>query len=275
MPHATRMRAMVTLAAAVVAGWLASLPARSSAADAPYVVIRDVVYASDESGPLRADIYQPVGEGPFPAVLCIHGGAWFSGDKSFAAAIAQTVVGQNYVAVAVNYRLAPRHKFPTQIEDCRKALDWVRKHAAGYKIDPERLAAWGYSAGGHLAALLGTDGGRLRAVVVGGAPCDFRNVPPDSPRLAFWLGGTRGEFPAAYEAASPAAFVSPDDPPMFFYHGGRDPLVDVSESTAMQRLLKGSRVAVQVYVLPEAGHVRAFLDRAARREAARFLSRHL
>ena len=128
-----------------------------------------------------------------------------------------------------------RTQFPAQIYDCQAAVRWLRANAAKYKIDPDRIGGYGYSAGGHLVALLGAlddddfrepglpadaPSARLQVVVAGGAPCDFRALPADSKRLAYWLGGTPAEKPDAYRDASPANYVTADDPPMFFFHGG-------------------------------------------------------
>ncbi|MHC4180662.1 MAG: alpha/beta hydrolase fold domain-containing protein [Planctomycetota bacterium] len=261
--------------AALLAGYAAVSAPRAAAAEASYETIRDIVYAPRKDEPLRADVYRPTGQGPFPGVLCVHGGAWAVGNKNHMASIARRLAEAGYTAVSINYRLAPKHKFPAQIEDCRQALLWVRKNAKQHKIDPKRLGAWGYSAGGHLVALLAVSDTGLQAVVAGGAPCDFRKVPPDSRKYAFWLGGTRRKLPKVYESASPANFVSPDDSPIFFYHGQRDRLVRLSQPTAMAAELKKSGVAVELLAIPETGHLAAFLNRAAQSEGIKFLDKHL
>ncbi len=266
---------VTAIPAAVLAGCVAVSAAPALAAEPAYETIRDLVYASRNDQPLRADVYRPTGQGPFPAVLCVHGGAWMFGSKSHVAGIARRLAEAGYTAVAVNYRLAPKHKFPAQLEDCRAALLWMRKDAKQHKIDPNRLAAWGYSAGGHLVALLGASGTGLKAVVAGGAPCDFRQTPPDSPKFAFWLGGTRGRLPKVYRSASPANFVSPDDPPMFFYHGQRDSAVRLDQPTAMVAKLKRSGVTAKMYVIPDSGHLGAFFNRKALAEGIKFLDKHL
>jgi acetyl esterase/lipase len=260
---------------ALLAGCVVLPAAHALAAEPPYETIRNLVYAPREDEPLRADIYRPTGEGPFPGVLCVHGGAWTVGNKNQLAGIARRLAEKGYAAVAINYRLAPKHKFPAQIEDCRAALLWIQENAKQHKIDPHRLGAWGYSAGGHLVALLGASGTGLKAVVAGGAPCDFRGMPPDSQKLAFWLGGTRRELPRVYQAASPIDFVSADDPPMFFYHGQRDRVVSVAHPTEMAAELKRSGVTAKLYVVPDAGHLRAFLDPSAVAEGIQFLDEHL
>jgi len=246
-----------------------------AAAEAGCQVTRNVVYVERSDEVLHADIYQPDGEGPFPAVLCVHGGAWVVGSKNYVGVIAELLAHHGYTAVAVDYRLAPRYRFPAQIEDCRQAVTWMRQHAEPYKIDTDRLAAWGYSAGGHLVLLLGLEKAGLKAVVAGGAPCDFREMPPDSLQLAFWLGGSRRQFPEVYRAASPAAMVSRDAPPIFFYHGEKDSLVRIDQPTAMVRFLKQAGANGEMYVVPQAGHVGAFLNRDALAAGVKFLDKHL
>lgn len=264
---------------------------RVASAEEPPQPQRGVVYATRGDEPLEADIYLPAGEGPFPAVLVVHGGAWRSGSRTQMTFVAERLAESGYVAVAISYRLAPRHKFPAQIEDCKSAVRWMRAHAKDYKIDPDQIAGWGYSAGGHLVALLGTtdaddglEGGdakpgdpstRLQAVIAGGAPCDFREAPEESTQLAFWLDGARKDNPKAYEQASPRAYVTADDPPIFFYHGDADKLVQMASPEAMAADLKAAGVATRLYVIPKAGHIQAIFDGAAGKEAIAFLDEHL
>jgi triacylglycerol lipase len=185
--------------------------------------------------------------------------------------------------------LAPKHPVPAQIEDCKSAVRWMRKQAGQYKIDGQRIGALGYSAGGHLVALLGAtdescglegadaDGTstRLQCVVAGGAPCDFRDVPTEDRQLAFWLGGTRADRPQLYELASPAHFVTRDDPPMLFFHGGADSLVPIAGARAMVEKLTAVGVPTRLYNVEDTGHMRAFFDDGAHRESIKFLSKHL
>ena len=259
---------------AILAGMTAPPPA-ARGADADYDVLRDVAYARRGDLALRADVYRPTGKGPFPAVLCIHGGAWTFGTKSQMAGIAEQLAEHGYAAVAINYRLAPQFKFPAQIDDCRAALQWMRQHAAEYKIDADRLAAWGYSAGGHLAALLGATGAGLQAVVPGGAPLDFDYLGQQNDRLAFWLGGTASQVPEVYKAASALRAVSAGAPPMFLYTGQCDHVVHTEQAEAMAARLKQLGVEVAIYIVPDAGHIRAFADKQARAKAIEFLDEHL
>jgi triacylglycerol lipase len=257
---------------------------------------RDIVYAERSDGAeavkLLCNIHVPPGDGPFPAVLCVHGGAWRLGNKDHMRHVVARLIPRGYVAVSINYRLAPKHPFPAQQQDCHDALRWMHANADKYQIDAQRIAALGYSAGAQmvmLEALTGVQadrpawasnsddwpGVRLRAVVAGGTPCDFRGLPQDSGGLAYWLGGTRREFPDRYVAASPAAFVSADAPPTYFFHGEDDVLVPRGGVVALAEQLRKAGVVVQVDLIPENGHLTAFFNDQAYDRAIDFLDRHL
>ncbi len=255
--------------------WLAGACPEAHSAESAYQVVRNVTYATRDDGELKADIYCPAGTGPFPAVICIHGGAWFSGGRYQMMLVGRQLAERGYVAIAIAYRLAPKHKFPAQIEDCQEAVKWATKWAGQYKIDAGRIAAWGYSAGGHLAALLGVSDPQIKAVVAGGAPCDFRQLPADARTLAYWLGGTRSEMPDVYRSASPAALIKPNSPPFFFYHGEADNLVPLKQPKDMIAALKQAGVEAQLHMVPKAGHIAAFLDRQCIEAAIDFLDKHL
>ncbi|MEE2705552.1 MAG: alpha/beta hydrolase [Planctomycetota bacterium] len=247
---------------------------------------RGVTYAERGEEKLQSDIYLPPGDGPFPGVLMVHGGAWRTGERWHMHRDAEALAENGYTVVNISYRLAPRHKFPAQIEDCREALRWMRTNARQYKINPGRIGGYGYSAGGHLVALLGTaddpaqtnPGGadrpsaRLQAVVAGGAPCDFNWIGANSPVLAYWLGKTRGQNPEVYRLASPLTFVTRDDPPMFFYHGAIDVLVPKGSPTRMRDQLKQMGVRSELLLLNGSGHIAAFLSQKALPQAIEFLN---
>jgi triacylglycerol lipase len=262
----------------------------ANAAEPAVDVMRNRVYAERESGSLSADIYIPQDSGPFPAVLVVHGGAWTMGSRSQLAAVAMALAKKGYTAAAISYRLAPKDPFPAQIYDCQAAVRWLRENAGEFKIDPTRIGGFGYSAGGQLVALLGTLGdddfreegvpadapsARLQAVVAGGAPCDFRLMPANNTQLSYWLGGTRADKPDAYRTASPAAFITADDPPMFFFHGERDHLVPIRSPRRMVELLAGAGVAAEMHTIPDAGHIEALFDRDSLKMALAFADRNL
>jgi acetyl esterase/lipase len=269
---------------------LALLFVANATAEPSIDVLRNREYIKRDSGPLAMDIYMPQGAGPFPGVLVVHGGAWTMGSRVQLAAIANALAEHGYTAATVSYRLAPKHPFPAQLYDCQAAVRWMRQHAAELKLDPAHVGGFGYSAGGQLVALLGTLGddefremgvpndapsARLQAVVAGGAPCDFRPLPANSTRLAYWLGGTPAEKPDAYRTASPAAFITPDDPPMFFFHGARDLLVPAHSPQRMVALLTAAGVGAEMHLIKDAGHIEALFDRNTLDLALAFADQHL
>lgn len=251
-------------------------------------IVRDLTYVERGEQKLLADIYVPRGEGPFPGVLMVHGGGWISGAKWQMARHTQVIAAHGYTVASIQYRLAPLDKFPAQIEDCKEAVRWMRRNAEKYKLDASRIAGYGYSAGGHLVCLLGvTDASagleglavdekdapstRLQAVVAGGAPCNFEYIPANSNALAFFLGGSRREKPEAYRLASPTSFASKDDPPVFFFHGADDQLVPRISPEALKKQLHDVGVRTEMYIVPDKGHIAAFLDNQTALEALKFL----
>lgn len=253
-------------------------------------VLRSRTYVTRDSGPLEADIYMPHAPGMYPGMIVVHGGAWRIGTRAQLAGMASRFAEHGYTAVAISYRLAPAAKFPAQIYDCQAAVRWMRSHAAEFKIDPQRIGGFGYSAGGHLVALLGTladnqlrEAGiaadapstRLQCVLAGGAPCEFRNLPANSQTLAYWLGGTRAVQPANYRDASPANFVTSDDPPMYFFSGEDDFLVPIAGPRRMVSVLQAAGIEAEMYTVRQSGHIAALFDRGALERAMRFADQHL
>jgi acetyl esterase/lipase len=286
-----RRAALIAAGRPALAGLFAGLFATLAFGAEKFSESRDVTYVERGSGPLKADIFVPAGDGPFPAVLVVHGGAWMSGNKGRMTGIATALAEHGYTACAINYRLAPKDPFPAQIEDCKAAIRFLRKNAATYKIDPGRIAGFGYSAGAHLVALLGvtdptaglegadvpagSESTRIQAVVAGGAPCEFRVLPADNQRLAYWLGGTRAEKPQAYELASPLRFVSKDDPPFFFFHGAADNLVPLASPQEMVKQLTNTGVHATLLTVPGAGHGQTLHDPSVMAAVLEFLDKNL
>ncbi|MCA9260538.1 MAG: alpha/beta hydrolase [Planctomycetales bacterium] len=286
----------------VTHGWLASGVVRwlgvafvfgmcrspACAADKPSVSVREAIPYTEAAGKsLLLDAYVPDTDGDRPAVIVVHGGAWRMGDRKQLAAYAQALASRGCVCFAIDYRLAPEHKFPAQIEDCRSAVKWVRRHAGEYHVDPHRLGAIGYSAGGHLVALLATTGEdadpqtddavdtRLQAVAAGGAPTEFREMENDGAWAEYWLGGTLKTAPEQFTAASPAAFIDADDAPTFFFHGTRDQLVPPAWSAAMHDKLKEKGVKTEMHLVEGANHLTAAINQKALEAACTFLLKEL
>lgn len=275
-----------------------AMPVESAKA-ASIVVDEEILFASPDGVPLRCDVYRTAPtEGARPAVLVIHGGGWSTGDKWTMSGPARQIASAGLVAVAINYRLAPAHPFPAQLDDVRLAFDWVRTNADKYGIDPTRIGLFGYSAGGHLAAMLAVltdepvavqqatsdlapDHPLLRqpvrpaAVVAGGAPCDFRDLPLDNTILAYFFGGSRREKPAAYRNASPTAHASRNDVAIQFLHGGSDLLVPPRTARQLFEKHRDLGVPSQWHELDDLGHLFAFLSPDLRSRAVRYLAEEM
>lgn len=266
---------------------------------AKMIVDQDVVFASPDGATLRCDIYRTAStESLRPAVLVIHGGGWSTGDKWTMAGPARQMASAGLVAVAINYRLAPDHPFPAQLDDVRLAFDWIRANADTYDIDPTRIGVFGYSAGGHLAAMLAVMADepvatqqatsrlaedhpllhqpvRPAAVVAGGAPCEFRTLPPDNTILAYFFGGSRREKPSLYRNASPTAHASHNDVAILFLHGAGDLLVPPRSARQLFEKHRELGVSSQWYELDDLGHLFAFLSPDLRGRAVRYLAEEL
>jgi acetyl esterase/lipase len=242
----------------------------------------NVVYGDSDEPMHRADIFQPrerLAGSRLPGVLFIHGGAWTVGDKRNDMQHAKRLASLGFIVMAINYRLAPADPYPSQIEDCWLALEWLHRHSDELGVDPDSVASWGYSAGGHLSALLATNPKpnvpRLKACVVGGAPCDLTLIPEDSTLLSPVFGGTRESHAQVYIDASPVTHVSSDDPPMFLFHGSKDWLVPPNSSQVMQDALKRHNVPFEYLVVPSKAHLMTFIDRDATERSYQFLCEQL
>jgi acetyl esterase/lipase len=238
----------------------------------------DVTYRSIDGVNLQADVFWPKKDEKHPAVLLIHGGAWSSGDKWHMRDHARQLAQAGYVAATINYRLAPRHKIESQIEDCRAALKWLASQY-DYNVDSDRLGIWGYSAGAHLACLISyrkqEDEPTIGATIAGGTPCDFSNLPEDSQVLALVMGGSPREKPQLYHDIAPINFVSATCPPTFFFHGTKDFIVPPKGSRDMEQKLRECGVNTDYHAVEEQGHLVTFIDAAAKLKAIEFLNKHL
>lgn len=234
----------------------------------------DVVFARPADEPLRLDLALPaVGAGPFPAVVCLHGGGWVGGSRKQMAQTLEVLARRGYVACAPDYRLAPKHRWPACVEDCKAAVRWLRGNAGKYRIDPERIGAVGLSAGGHLACLLGVTeasdalegtGGypdrssKVQAVVSFAAPTDLtaEALQTDEVRvrnLEPLFGGTPRMKPDDYRKASPALYRPRTPPPFLLVHGADDAVVPIAQARAMADVLRQAGGEVRVIELEGEG----------------------
>jgi hypothetical protein len=196
-------------------------------------VERGVTYCERDGVALQMDVYQPeTGEGARPAVLFLHAGAWVMGDKLNTGGIVDfgELLQRGYVVASIDYGLPPDFTFPAQLQNAQCAVRYLRAEAGKHNIDPQRIAVWGASAGGHLAALLGVvdegagfapaggheeQSSRVQAVVDLFGPADLQQPAfvPNTDEIARAVFGAEGAGPSpALERASPVTYVSVDDP---------------------------------------------------------------
>ncbi|MEZ6095208.1 MAG: alpha/beta hydrolase [Pirellulaceae bacterium] len=232
-----------------------------------------IVFYEQDGERLALDVYRPDNDQPYPGVLMLHGGAWAWGSKLHWRRHAIRLAEKGYVVVAANYRLAPKHKFPAQLVDIRNALLWMKSNSETYHIDLERIATFGYSAGGNLALLAATNDVELddcpstneipviRCVIAGGAPSHFGFIDEHSTTLAYWLGGTRRERPEQYAMASPMENLDEtDDVAFFLYHAENDFVVPPSLTSDFCDAARKLGCVTQFVELPRAGHFFGFLN---------------
>jgi acetyl esterase/lipase len=250
----------------------------------------DVPYAS-LSPAQKLDIYLPdEGEGPFPVILSIHGGAFMGCDKSDGQVLPMLEgIKRGYAVVAVNYRLSGEAIFPALAQDAKAAVRWVRTNARQYGFNAERIAAWGGSAGGYQSSMLGTSAGvpeledlnlgnpdqpcNVQAVVSWYGPTDFlkmdeylaasgllappgfRHSEPNSPE-SLLLGQLITEIPDLVKAANPETYLRHDAPPFLLQHGVKDPVVPVQCSIEFAAKLKrvNGESRVELDLIEDAEH---------------------
>jgi acetyl esterase/lipase len=269
MKHATRL--LLTLA--LIAGPLGLAPAQDPsrlfqppetddfAPPAGVTWERDVVYGVAGDRPLHLDVLRPTRRPRtlMPAVIYVHGGAWRFGSKESGLTRNAALALRGYYTVTIEYRLSDEASWPAQINDCKAAVRWLRAHAGELGVDPQRIGAWGHSAGGHLSALLGLTGdrddlegeggncgvsSRVRCVVDMAGPSDLTTVKRAIPTawVSDLLGVPLRENQSLAWQASPVAHASPDDAAFLLLYGTADLLVPVENGEALHAVVREAGV---------------------------------
>ena len=254
-----------------------------------------VEYAAAGDEHLQLNLARPKGEGPFPAVLCIHGGGFRAGNRESYDALCKNLAGRGYVAATATYRLAPKHPFPAAVHDVKAAVRWLRANAAKYQIDPARVGVTGGSAGGHLAQFLAVTAGvaqfegdlgnrdqssAVQCVVNVYGPSDFTKSYGKSVDAAevlpLFLGGNLEQARHRHILASPLYWVTPDAAPTLCIHGTQDKYVAHEQAEWIVERLKAADVEAELLTLEGAGHGFKGADQE-KAEAAMFafFDRHL
>lgn len=239
-------------------------------------VSEGLVYARYGNRTLELDLYRPTAprKKALPGIVCIHGGAWWKGERRNISGIARELAARGFVTVAISYRLSQEAPFPAQIHDCKAAVRWLRANAEEYGIDPTKIGALGTSAGGHLAALLATSGGvdalegtggnseyssAIQAAAPMGAQSDLltdriarRSKDPAAAFYPQFLGGTQEEVPETYRLASPRHHLDSMDPPLYFLTGSLDD--PSTQAEAIREDMTKLGISNGLYVIQNAPH---------------------
>ena len=250
---------------------------------AEVVVEENVTYGKAGESELKLDVARPDGDGPFPAIVFIHGGGWYQGKRQAYRTQIEEAAKRGYVAATISYRLMKFDEkqkettsadpiFPAQIHDAKAAIRWLRANAEKYHVDPNRIGVTGGSAGGHLSLLVGlTDpsaklegesgnpdqSSRVQAVVNVFGPTEMSGCYQKSSVawiFRLFMGGTPDETSQRYQAASPVTYVSKDDPPVLTLHGDRDALVPIEQATILDEKMKAAGATHELLILQGQGH---------------------
>ncbi|MEP6601687.1 MAG: alpha/beta hydrolase [Nitrospirota bacterium] len=239
--------------------------------------IPNLVYKNTNGRQLLLDLYLPAeASGAVPVIIYLHGGGWEQGSRHQCPAFG--LIPEGFAVASIDYRLSREAPFPAQIEDCKAAVRWLRANASKYNLDPDRFGVWGTSAGGHLAALLGTSGGaqelegggdnlqyssRVQAACAVSAPTDLRKfgtnpagaqIGPRAQQVLTNLFGGAENKGALAAMASPIKYVSKDDPPFLVVHGEYDRVVPVEQAHQFYEALQKAGVKATLKILPNQGH---------------------
>ena len=243
-----------------------SCPAKQTLLPADVEVIRDVEYGTGGGQPLRMHVLRPrtLPAEPLPVVVFV------GGRNDYVLPQLARLVQRGYCCATIEFRIGEQAAFPAPLEDCKCAIRFLRAKAAAYRINPDRIGVWGPSAGGHLAALVGTTGDIKELEGRGGWPEHSSRVQA----VVDWFGlsGYLREVPEA----SPVKYVTPDDPPFLIMHGDRDKLVPIQISEDLYAGLNKAGVEATFKVVRGAGHGGpAFSSRECTELLDSFLDRHL
>ena len=237
-----------------------------------------LVYTRYGQREMQLDLWKPkMASQPLPAIICIHGGGWYKGERSNMANLAQALAAKGFVAATISYRLSGEAKFPAAIQDCKAAVRFLRANASKFGINANAIGVTGLSAGGHLAALLTTSGGvkelegdgghadqssAVQAGLAMGAQSDLESArigelssKPDDPFYRTFLGDSQAKVPQTYALASPRHHLDKADPPLLFMTGELDdPSTHADDARADLAKLT---IPTGLEVIPQAPH--AFL----------------
>jgi acetyl esterase len=225
--------------------------------------LKDIEYANKNSESLRLDAAIPDGAGPFPAAILVHGGGWIAGDKQqYITYIFEPLSKAGFAWFSINYRLAPKYRFPAAMEDVEDAIRWLKTHAAEYRVDPFRIALIGESAGGHIVSWVGANyksDTRVAAVVsfYGVHDVITRAIQQqgkiDEIGLFFDVDRLDAVTAPLLARGSPVTYIKRDMPPYLMIHGTEDQGVPFEQSVEMCNKMSHAGASCEI-VSVSAGH---------------------
>lgn len=212
---------------------------------------KDLAYSTDASGSYKSDLYRPAGEGPFPAIVFIHGGSWRSGNKSNFSSLAKDLAARGYVGLSIDYDLKP-HSWPLSLAEATAAVGFLRDHAREYHVDPARVLVAGESAGGEIAALVAMDPANhiAGAIMLNGV----YDLTGNYGVIKRYLGGPCGEIGTVCRDASPMTHIRAGAPPFFVGHGTSDYTVPFASAQLFASEMKAAGNRVTFYPVKGAPH---------------------
>ena len=235
-------------------------------------VENDVTYCTVNGDALKLDLYFPktLNQTFAPVALNVHGGSWSNGDKkeNETSRDFSAFTAHGYIVAAVNYRHAPAHKFPAQIQDVKCAVRFLRANALKYRIDANRIGAFGCSAGGHLVAMLGLtdltagfDGGeyadfssRVQAVIAMSAPTDLTLYNPSRLDMLERVFGATSITDTVLTNFSPVHYISKNAPPFLIIAGDADKVVPPRQSNELFDRLKAEGITTEMLLVKNGDH---------------------
>jgi len=224
--------------------------------------ISNVAYSRPGGVPLLLDGSIPAGNGPFPTAIIVHGGYWVEGDKTTSIRPVKPLLsGAGFAWFSINYRLAPKYRYPAAIEDVEVAVRWVRAHAVRYDIDLSRIVLIGEGAGGYLVAMAGLDkqtASGVAAVVDFEGPSDLTAFPDPTPPKGmgefFGITDLSDASLKILQDASPNNRVHKAMPPFLFIHGTADQVVPFVSSPILCEAMRNVGAQCQLQLVNDADH---------------------
>jgi acetyl esterase/lipase len=251
-------------------------------------ILSNIPYANDTLRKHLLDIYLPKESAqPHPLIVWIHGGGWMSNDKyadmGYMKATVKSFIDSGFAMASIDYRWSTQAVFPAQIQDCNQALEFLYQHAAQYKLDKNNITLIGFSAGGHLASLIGlshnnqvkefypagiTPHFSIKRVIDFYGPADLLAMSdnPDTTinnarnPVALLLGAIPVEHPDLAKKASPVTYIDKNDPPFLIVQGEKDQSVPNTQSRLLSAWLNINHVQNKLIIVPNAPHYGDMFD---------------